>query len=301
MEDETTQPEVVAPPVETIGGSALLAKSTKLLPRRGDRALFGKDKGATVRLSSTVLAGALLLVLAGPPLGRLLSKLPLVGSAIDQLDVFAQYPGAYGMPWFLAAFGALTAAGVVVAQMETSAHKLGLRENPGTRLNIALAAIITLALVGVALSLGKASGWVSAGASVTFFVTVCLLIPVANLPGARAMQPQAPRAWGILLLLAVAGFAIQPSVPTAVIAVLAFLKVRTNWAAISSGGDAEDGPVDRTNRLSALIIVGAVLIVASVGMRGTTISAADLAPTTLDRPTVMPGAERGPVIPPPTP
>lgn len=303
VEDETTAPEPVAAPIETVGGSALLAKATKLVLRRGDlaRVRQDKDKDAAIRIivSSAVLVA--LAVLLGPVLVRLLSKLPVLSNVIEQLDAFRRYPGAFGMPWVLATFGALTAGGVVVAQMEARAHKLERRTDPTTRLNIALGGVVTLGLVGAALSLGRASGSLAGAASVTFFVITLLLIPVGKLPGARALAPQAPRAWGLVFVLAALGFAIKPSLGTAIFAVLALTQVRTQWAAISDGTQAADGPIDHTNRVSALIIVSALLIVCSVGMRATTLPVDDLKPSALDSETTLPGTERGPTIAPPTP
>ncbi|MDO9353617.1 MAG: hypothetical protein Q7T55_07975 [Solirubrobacteraceae bacterium] len=334
VEDETTIAPVAAAPVETIGGSALVARIVKMAPQRGDRAQFGKDRAATVRIASTVLVSALLVVLVGPALMRLLDGLPVIGGIVDQLRELGKYYDAFGPRWIMAWLGTTTAAGVVVAQMEARAKKLGMREDPGTRLNIALAGLVTLTLVTSALMLGKSSGWIAAGCVTSFFFVIALAIPAWKLPGARAMAPQTPRAWGLLLIVAVVGLVITPSLPTLVLAVVAFRHLARNWGDLTtddqpifsrtSEARATDEPdlsgldpaaldpsvlatqmapgkVDGTNRFSAFVLVLVVVLVASIGMRAAAVPDAVLVPDVLENPTTLPGAERGPTIPPPTP
>ena len=298
------EPDAAAEPTAgpaTVGGSALLARARAVVPRRGDHKAFGRDRDATKRVSVAVLVTALLTAIAGPPLGRLAAKVPVLDQMVAQLQSYALYPSAYGLLWFVAALTTVTLAGVVVAQMEKTAHAQGRRRDPVTRLNIALAGVLALTLAAGSFSLLRSHGWAAGAASIGFFASVCLLVPLGNLPGARALRAQPARAWAIVLGVALAGFAAQPSFPTALLVLLTFTHVRTRWAEVRDGGASvdPDAAVDPTNRRSALLIVAFVLIASSVGMNATTLPARDIRPADQLLPTTMPGTERGPTIAPP--
>jgi MFS family permease len=273
VDDETTRPVAVVAPPETIGGSALLAKLLSLVPKRSDFKAFGGSRESTVRVALTVLVSALLVAFLLPAIGRALQDTPVVGTMVHQLQSLGLYPKAYGVPFIAAALSVISAMGILVAQMEKTAHEQERRDDPVVRLNIGLAALVAATLAAGAYTVLRSHGWAAGASAFGFFIGTCLLVPVANTPGARAMRHQPARAWALIFVLSAAGFAISPSIPGALIALLTFTHVRLNWGAVSRGDDDfRDGPIDATNRLSALLIMIVVLIATAVGTHAMTLS-----------------------------
>jgi hypothetical protein len=285
-----------APPAE-IGGSAILGKIARLTPRSGDPRAFGRERGATVRIASSVLVVALLVAFVLPALAAPLGKLPIIGGAADQLSSLALYPKSYGIAWLAAALGAISIGGLIVVQMEKTAAKVGTREDAVHRLNVSLAWILTLTLSSGVLSLFKSFGWAAAGSATGFFIALCLLIPIGRLPGAQAMRIQASRAWALLTVLATIIFLLAPSFPMGLIALVAGIHVYRHWDSVKAGEDGHrDGPIDNTNRLSALLITLAVLIAGGIGLSAMTLSPDKIRTSTGDGLTFIPGAPKGPTI-----
>ncbi len=152
------------------------------------------------------------------------------------------------------------------------------------------------------MSLLGAQGWAAAAASTAFFAALCLTVPIARLPGARAMEYQSDRAWGLLLLVTLPSVFIASTLPAILIAILAFTQVRTRWPQLVAGADDHaSGPLDRTNRLGALILTLAVIAASSVGINAMHLSTDDLRGLQQQERTAFPGATEGPTIDAPQP
>jgi hypothetical protein len=305
VEDETTRAAPVVDEPETIGGSALLATLAKVIPKREDLRSFGGERSSTVRICGAVIVAAFVLLFALPPLGRALDHTPILGTMVQQLQSFGLYPKAYGISFIAAALSVFSAMGILVAQMEKTAHEQERRDDPVVRLNIGLAALVSATLVSGAYTIMRSHGWAAGASSVGFFISTCLLVPIGNTPGARALRHQPARAWALICLLSMGGFALSPSFPGALIVLLTFTHVRLNWAAISRGDDAfKAGPIDSTNRLSALLITIFVLIASAVGSHAMTLSPDEINQTYVN-PSVssqpeLRGIDVGPTVKPPS-
>ncbi len=281
-----------------IGGSRLLGAIAGLIPRGGDTARLRGDRSAAVRLAVGVLLAIVGLVVVGPALAGTVEGVPVIGPALDQLKAFTLYPQVYGLTWLTGVLAIASIFGIVTAHMEQQAHKQGMRQDPVRRLNIALAGLLALTVGAGLFTTVSAHGWAAGAAATGFFTALCLLIPIGRLPGARAMQSQPERAWVLLFLLSIPALVLAPSIPTILLLLLAFTRVRTNWPAISAGTDAHaGGPVDGTNRLSALVITLGVLIAASLGMHAMQQTSDEVRELRQgDQVTRVPGAVPGPTI-----
>jgi len=255
-----------------------------------------------VRMSIATIVGAALLVAVGPAIGNALMKLPFVGPMFGQIKAFTLYPSAYGIAGIAATLGLVSATGVVVAQMESTANKIGRRRDPGTRLNIGLAALITLIFTAGAFATMKSHGWAASAAAIGFFATTCLLVPLGNTPGARALRHLPSRAWAAAFVLSIVALVISPSLPGALITLLTFTHVRTNWRAISDGhDDGERGPIEHTERKSAALITAFALIVAAIGMHAMTLTPAEVKSATNQSPPILGVVKGDEIAPPKTP
>ncbi len=301
--DETTVAPVPAPEIDAhIGGSAILTRLVGLMPTRDDRTKFGRDRGATARISGAVLLTGILLVVLGTAAAKALTSLPLVGPMIRQLESFQLYASSYGMAFFTAVLATLVVTGLVVVQMERAAERTDTRRDPVTRLNIGLAGMVSLAIAGGALTFFSRYGWAAAGASVAFFAATCLAVPLGRLPGGRAMACQPERAWALFAVAGTVSLLIFPSVPGLVAVVAALVQVRRRWDGIRDGDDLHaDGPVDSTNRLSAILLTVSVVLASAIGMHAMTLSPGQLRAADVEATPAVPGSEIGPTIGPPTP
>ncbi|MEH3054292.1 MAG: hypothetical protein PGN13_09845 [Patulibacter minatonensis] len=269
---------------------------TKLLVRSGDRARFGRDRAATIRVATTILIASLLLVVAGPPLAKALKGVPVIGTALDQLRAFTLAPGAFGLPWLAGVLGIASIAGTITAHMEQQAEKQGMRRDPARRLNIGLATLLAITLGSGLFSTLHAHGWAASAASLGYFTGLCLLLPLGRLPGARAMATQPERSWALLCAASAIAMVLAPSLPTIALLLLSFTRVRTHWAAISAGDDTSEERVDATNRTSALVIVLGVLLASSFGMHVMQLSSSDVDAMRAADDIVVPGAVQGPTV-----
>lgn len=298
----TPAPAPTAPPAE-IGGSRLAGRLLSVLPRRGDvAAARGRNLPAAGRLLVTFVVVVALLAIAGGTIADLLRPVPIIGSAIDTLQALTLYPSVYGLEWITATLAVLSFAGVVFAHMEQQAERHQMRKDPVRRLNISLATMLVLTVGSGAMSLMHDHGWAAAASATGFFVALCLAAPLARTPGARAMAPQPDRAWALLFLISLPVVIIASTLPTLLIAVLAFTHVRTRWSEVVDNTDEHaDGPLDRTNRLGALVITAAVVIVAGIGFNAMHQSTDELRGLQQQERTAFPGALEGPTIDEPTP
>lgn len=257
-----------------VAGSAILTLLMRGVPRRGDRQRFGADAGSTTRISLSVIVGSLLVLLVGPPVARLLERIPLLGRIVDQLDTLTAYPSAYGLRWAGTVVVVLVLTRLVMAQVEYRAARDGTQGSPVSRLNVALASLLVLAAAGGLLTTLSSDGTVAAISATCFFLALCLLIPIGNTPGAQALGHQPARAWALITVLAFVALIWSPTLPVFLITLLGFTQVRTNWQAVSRGDDPHrDGPIDTGNRLSAIAIVVFVLIAGVVGLHAMTLPA----------------------------
>ncbi|MBJ7473318.1 MAG: hypothetical protein JHD16_18570, partial [Solirubrobacteraceae bacterium] len=228
--------------------------------------------------------------------------LPLLSSVASQLESFSLYPGAYGATFWIALLAVIIVAGLVVVQLEKSAEKAGRRQDAVTRLNVGLAGMVTLAMAGSFMTFLSSYGWAAAAASVSFFVATFLVIPAGRLPGSRAMACQPERAWALLAVISVVALAVAPSLPGLGVVGVCLAQVRRRWAGISRGDDLhQDGPVDGTNRLSAVLLTVFVLLASAIGMQAMTLSPQDLRAADVEATPAVPGTVKGPTIGPPTP
>lgn len=296
------QPTEEAEERELIGGSALLTAVVNAVPRPSDLKLVGRDVGATLRIAGAALVALVLLVIALPPLVRALGDVPVIGSAFNQLESLSLYPGSYGVMYFTGLLGLLGAAGVVIAQMERTAHGQGLRQDPERRLNIAVAGLLAIVGVSGLLTLLRDQGWAAAAAATGFFVTLCLIVPLGNLPGARVMRAQSERAWALLLGLGVLSLLVEPTIPALLIVVLAFTRVRTHWAAVRDGEDESEisDVLTEGGRRATMALLAAALLASSLGALAMTEDPVSLRQTDAISPTAFPGATEGPTITPPS-
>lgn len=284
-----------------LGGLAdLLGGVASLRPRRGDQSSTGRerDRSSALRMGAAVLVTVIALLVVGPALSGPLGGVPIIGDALDQLRAFTLYPQVYGLTWITGVFAIASCLGIVIAHMEQQAHKQGMREDPVRRLNIALGGLLALTFGASLFTTVSSHGWAAGAAATGFFAALCLLVPLGRLPGARAMASQPERAWVLLFLLSIPAMVLAPSIPTILLLLLSFTRVRTNWGAISRGEDEHaGGPVDGTNRLSALIITLGVLIAASVGMHAMQQTSAEVNELRQsDEVTRVPGTIPGPTI-----
>ncbi|MBO9531561.1 MAG: hypothetical protein J7513_01115 [Solirubrobacteraceae bacterium] len=294
--EHASVPSAAAPPAE-IGGSRLAGRALAALPRRGDLRAFGRDRGASARVALAIIVVSVLIVIAGAKIADLLRPVPLIGSAVDTLQAIALYPKVYGVEWVTATLAIFCLGGVIFAHMEQQAERQDMRRDPVRRLNIALTSMLALTLGSGVMSLMHDRGWAAAASATGFFAALFLAIPIARFPGARAMQMQPDRAWGLLLLVSLPAVFIASIVPTLAIAILALTHVRTRWAQVQADADDyADGPVDRGNRRGALIITLAIVIVSAIGFNAMHQSVEDLRGLQQQERTAFPGAEQGPTI-----
>ncbi len=251
-----------------------------------------------MRLAVGVLLAIVGLVVVGPALAGTVEGVPVIGPALDQLKAFTLYPQVYGLTWLTGVLAIASIFGIVTAHMEQQAHKQGMRQDPVRRLNIALAGLLALTVGAGLFTTVSAHGWAAGAAATGFFTALCLLIPIGRLPGARAMQSQPERAWVLLFLLSIPALVLAPSIPTILLLLLAF-----HPRAHQLAGDQRrhrrprGGPVDGTNRLSALVITLGVLIAASLGMHAMQQTSDEVRELRQgDQVTRVPGAVPGPTI-----
>jgi len=113
----------------------------------------------------------------------------------------------------------------------------------------------------------------------------------------EAMRIQAARAWALLTVLSTIIFLIAPTLPMGLIALVAGVHVYRNWGSVKAGEDVHrEGPIDNTNRLSALLITLAVLIAGGIGLSAMTLDPDKIRTTSEDGLTYIPGATKGPTI-----
>lgn len=281
-----------------VGGSRLAGGMLAALPRRGDGRAFGRDRGSTARIAGTLLVLSLAVAFVGPPIANALRDVPIIGDALDQLRALALYPRVYGLYWVTATLGVLSGYGIVAAHMEQQAEKQGMRQDPTRRLNIALASLLAITGSAGLMSLLHSRGWAAGAASTGFFLALSLLVPLGRMPGKRAMDSQPERAWLLLFLVAIPAMVLAPSIPTILLLLLSFTRVRTGWSEITGAADHHaDGPVDQTNRASALIITVGVLVAASLGLHAMHQSSAELRTLQSERGvSTVPGAVQGPTV-----
>ncbi len=183
------------------------------LPRRADVRLVGRDRGATVRVVRAALITVLLLVLLGPLLISALERIGFMAQAIDHVRAILRFPGTYGMPWLTGIFGVISLVGVVLANMERYGERRGDRKQPVRRLNIGLGVVLSTALAGGLFASFAARGWAAAVAATTFWVLLCLLVPLGRTPGGWAMRYQSERGWAALFAASIVGVIFEPSLP----------------------------------------------------------------------------------------
>lgn len=267
------------------------------LPRGADVRLVGRDRGATVRVVRAALIAVLLLFFLGPVLISGLERIGFMAQAIDHVRAILRFPGTYGMPWLTGIFGVISLVGVVLANMERYGERMGDRKEPVRRLNIGLGVVLSTALAGGLFASFAARGWAAAVAATTFWVLLCLLVPLGRTPGAWAMRYQSERGWALLFAASVAGVIFEPSLPGMLIAVLAFTRVRTNWEGVRDDLDHHaGGPVDTTNRRSALILIIAALLAGSIGLGSVSVNSGSLPTAETESP--FPYAKEGETVDP---